>query len=358
MKLFNGVYQGKRVLITGHTGFKGSWLALWLSKLGANIFGISLMPNTNPNHISLLGLDINEAICDIRNYENLYKELKKFDPEIIFHLAAQPLVRKSYKEPLETWTTNVMGTANILEASRYLSNLKAVIIVTTDKVYENKEWEWGYREVDSLGGHDPYSASKCGAEFVVQSYKKSFFNKLNSTKIVSARAGNVIGGGDWSEDRLIPDLVRGIYEKRSVEIRSPGSTRPWQHVLESLSGYLLLGDKLISNKDYIDTVWNFGPDDSGNATVENVLTTLKKSWNQLTWHVEDSNVNHETKLLKLDNSKAKYQLNWKPVWDLEKCLEKTASWYHEFTVSNKVISESQLQEYVANAKKDNNIWTI
>ena len=226
MKQFSDVYRGKRILLTGHTGFKGSWLALWLTELGADVTGVSLPPETQPNHWDLLDLKNEDHRADIRDFEVLSKIVAETKPEIVFHLAAQPLVRRSYRDPLETWSTNIMGTANILEACRHTSSVQAIVVITTDKCYENNEWPWGYREIDRLGGHDPYSASKAGAELVAASYRSAFFNTEKSPLLATARAGNVIGGGDWSEDRLIPDLVRATTNKQSMEIRSPNATRP------------------------------------------------------------------------------------------------------------------------------------
>ena len=236
-KLFKNIYLGKKVLITGHSGFKGTWLSLWLQQMGAIVSGIALEPDTNPNHRDLLNLELDSNNIDIRDLEKLIYKINIIQPDIIFHLAAQPLVRYSYNNPLETWTTNVIGTANLLDAARSISCLKAIVVITTDKCYENKEWTWGYRESDRLGGHDPYSASKAATELVVSSYRKSFFNRPNSPLIATARAGNVIGGGDWSVDRLIPDVYRSIIYNKILEIRTPLATRPWQHVLESFSVY-------------------------------------------------------------------------------------------------------------------------
>ncbi|MEA1938279.1 MAG: CDP-glucose 4,6-dehydratase, partial [Pseudomonadota bacterium] len=285
MTSLEGVYDKRRVLVTGHTGFKGSWLALWLARMGANVTGLSLPPETTPNHWDLLKPDIADIRGDIRDSVAVANAVQTAGPEIVFHLAAQPLVRRSYRDPLETWATNVMGTANLLEACRKSDSVRAIVVITTDKCYENMEWIWGYRENDRLGGHDPYSASKAGVELVASSYRKSFFSGKNAPLLATARAGNVVGGGDWSEDRLIPDLVRAIWSKTPLVIRSPYATRPWQHVLEPLSGYLMLGKKLLEGDRRFADAWNFGPDDTGNQTVETVLTRLRKNWLAVTWEI-------------------------------------------------------------------------
>lgn len=356
-KLFNNVYHGKKVLITGHSGFKGSWLSLWLQQMGAIVSGISLEPDTNPNHYNLLNLELDNNNLDIRFLEKLTSKINAIQPEIIFHLAAQPLVRYSYNNPIETWTTNVIGTANLLESCRSLSCLKTIVIITTDKCYENKEWAWGYRESDRLGGHDPYSASKAATELVVSSYRKSFFNKHNSPLIATARAGNVIGGGDWSVDRLIPDVYRSIIYNKTLEIRSPLATRPWQHVLESLSGYLLLGQNLLQGKLDFANAWNFGPSNEGNKTVEEVLNEISHTLNTLEWVSTNKENFHEAHFLQLDSTKAQKILEWKPVWDFKQGIEETAKWYKHYIETSKIISDLQLNKFIQNAFSKNLIWT-
>ena len=346
MDITNGFWRNKKVLITGHTGFKGSWLSLWLTELGAEVTGIALAPNTTPNHWELLKLDIRDHQKDIRNSDAILKIINQTNPDIIFHLAAQPLVRRSYQDPLETWSTNVMGTANILEAARKTDNIKAIVIITTDKCYENKEWSWGYREIDPLGGHDPYSSSKAATEFVAASYRQSFFNQSSSPMLATARAGNVIGGGDWSSDRLIPDLVRAISAGQPLEIRSPMATRPWQHVLESLRGYLLLGESLIMRQEDKATAWNFGPDPEGNKTVKEVLTKLSSHWPELQWKHTDNLHPHEANLLYLDSTKSKIQLNWQPVWQLDQAIQATSEWYRQYYSNKYISSRDQLKQYV------------
>ena len=356
MKLFGGQYRRRRVLLTGHTGFKGSWLTLWLTELGASVVGVALPPDTTPNHWNLLGLDISDHHLDIRDYTALARILKEVRPEIVFHLAAQPLVRCSYRDPLGTWSTNVMGTANLLEACRQTEGIRAIVAVTTDKCYENKEWARGYNETDRLGGHDPYSASKAAAELVAASYRSAFFHEAHSPLLATARAGNVIGGGDWSEDRLIPDLVRAITSGGLLEIRSPQATRPWQHVLESLSGYLLLGQKLLEGRREFAEAWNFGPAPDDNRTVADVLMRLKIHWPELDWEVTDRSHPHEADLLYLDSAKAHVQLGWRPTWSLDDALAATAGWYRAYQSGGRVDSRSQLGAFVAQAQAAGREW--
>jgi CDP-glucose 4,6-dehydratase len=354
--MFGNAYKNRRVLVTGHTGFKGSWLVLWLQMLGAKVTGISLPPEGSLNHWNLLGLDIESCYIDIRDENQLRRKILEVKPEVVFHLAAQPLVRRSYDRPLETWATNVMGTANVLDACREIEELAAILVVTTDKCYENKEWVWGYRENDALGGHDPYSASKAGSELVVASYRRSFFCRASSPLLGSARAGNVIGGGDWSEDRLIPDLVRAVVAGISLEIRSPKATRPWQHVLECLSGYLMLGQKLIEGNRFFSDAWNFGPDKEGNRQVQQVLDAVKANWSEVKWDVSDTQQVHEAQLLHLDSGKAREQLIWRPVWTFDEGVTSTVQWYKAWVDHNKVMSLDQLQNYIKVAQDRRLAW--
>lgn len=348
---FDGVFRSRRVLVTGHTGFKGSWLALWLRELGAVVSGIALDPAPGPNHWAMLGMECDDRRLDIRNAAAVESALSDIRPELVFHLAAQPLVRRSYREPLETWDTNVMGTANLLEACRRCNGVRAVVAVTTDKCYENREWPWGYREIDRLGGHDPYSTSKAAAELVIQSYRRAYFAGKDAPLVASARAGNVIGGGDWSEDRLIPDLVRAVGKGEVLEIRSPNATRPWQHVLESLSGYLLLAQRLMAGDAAFAEAWNFGPDTEGNRRVVDILEGLRKHWGGLHWKVSAGSHPHEAQLLYLDSTKARSRLGWRPVWELEQGLAATANWYREWHASGRASSQEQIAAYTAAAKR-------
>lgn len=344
--MFNDLYQDVSILVTGHTGFKGSWLSLWLNELDARVSGMALSPDTTPNHWDLLKLDITDYRLDIRDLSNVLKVFKDVKPEIVFHLAAQPLVRRSYINPLETWSTNVIGTANILEACRKTESIKAIIVVTTDKVYENKEWIWGYRESDRLGGYDPYSTSKVASELVVESYRKSFFNNSKSPLVATARAGNVIGGGDWAEDRLIPDIVHAMNNNKVIDIRSPYATRPWQHVLDCLNGYLLLGTELMKgNREFADS-WNFGPNLSDNCTVLEVLKKFKKYWQDVDWSLTNDEKLHEAMYLYLDSTKARSKLNWKQIWNLDQSINATARWYNSYYTNNKVESKKQIKEFV------------
>jgi CDP-glucose 4,6-dehydratase len=355
--MFSNAYSNRRVLITGHTGFKGSWLARWLKMLGAQVSGISLPPETTPNHWDLLSLGVKSDMVDIRDLKKLRVCLQDSDPEIVFHLAAQPLVRRSYKHPIDTWNTNVIGTANVLENCRLLKNLKAIVVITTDKCYENKEWAWGYREIDSLGGIDPYSASKAAAELVTASYRHSFFASDESPLIATARAGNVIGGGDWSEDRLIPDLVRAFQQGSELEIRAPNSTRPWQHVLECLSGYLQLGQKLLEGDRAFAEAWNFGPEFRGNRKVIEVLRSLSENWEGLHWKIGNASDVHEAKLLHLDSTKSYEKLIWCPVWTFEEGVQATAEWYKAWINSQTLLTDAQLVEYTKLAEQRNIIWS-
>ncbi len=349
---FDDIYRDKTVLLTGHTGFKGSWLALWLKEMGANVIGYSLEAPTKPNHFELLDLDIISIIGDIRDKDKLKKVFNKYKPDIVFHLAAQPLVRLSYSDPVETFETNIMGSINLFEAARHTSTVKAIVNITSDKAYDNKEWIWGYRENDAMGGYDPYSASKGAVELVASSYRNSFFNNndygiKHNTLLASCRAGNVIGGGDWAEDRLIPDIIRAVHKNEKVEIRSPKSTRPWQHVLEPLSGYLLVGQKLLEGKKEFAEGWNFGPSDDGSITVKEAVEYIKLYWDKIDYIInEDKESLHEANLLKLDCSKAHFKLGWKAKWNSETTFLKTIGWYREFYENEKVNSIEQLKQYV------------
>ncbi len=321
-------WRNKRVLLTGHTGFKGSWLALWLQSMGVDLQGYSLSPPTNPNLFERAQVTTNmrSEIGDIRDYEVLHKAVMNFRPEIVIHMAAQPLVRHSYKNPIETYATNVMGVVHLLEAVRKAGTVKAVVNVTTDKCYENNEWVWGYRENEPMGGSDPYSSSKGCSELVTSAYRQSFF-LAEGIGLASARAGNVIGGGDWAEDRLVPDILRAFENNQPVIIRNPKSIRPWQHVLEPLSGYLILAQKLWSDPLTYAGGWNFGPRDDDVQSVEWIVENLATLLgNEAKWEIDAGFNPHEASYLKLDISKALSLLAWKPKWSLGVALEKIVQW--------------------------------
>ncbi len=347
-------WQSKKVFLTGHTGFKGSWLSLWLSSMGAEVYGYSLSPDTSPNLYDLLSIkDIisHSYIDDIRNFSQLKKVVQDVEPSIVIHMAAQPLVRYSYAHPVDTYATNLMGTVNLLDAIRQTDSVKAAVVITTDKCYENREWIWGYREDDPIGGFDPYSNSKGCAELAVSSYRQSFFtDKQGDMRVglATARAGNVIGGGDWSIDRLIPDAIRSFEADQELLIRSPLATRPWQHVLEPLSGYLILAQALYENPTKFSSGWNFGPDDSDVRTVEQVLDVLIKQWGRgAKWRRGSGDHLHEASLLKLDCSKAKSKLGWKSKWSLEIAISQIIDWQRAFMDGKNMqeICMSQINQY-------------
>jgi CDP-glucose 4,6-dehydratase len=340
-------WKGKRVFLTGHTGFKGSWLSLWLEDMGAVVKGFSLEPYTQPNLFESVKVSsgIESEIGDIRDYEKLKSSIESFSPNIIFHLAAQPLVRDSYEDPLGTYETNVMGTANLLQASRGLPELKSIVIVTTDKCYENREWEWGYRENEAMGGYDPYSSSKGCAELVTSAFRRSFFQSTD-VAIATARAGNVIGGGDWSKDRLIPDVLRSYNEGNQVVIRNPKATRPWQHVIEPLSGYLILAEELYDKGQAFAEPFNFGPKDEDCQSVESILNTINDNWAECPgWRLDDEANPHEARFLKLDISKAKDKLNWTPKWNLEYTIKRIVDWNKAFN------RQEDMRQYCTNEIK-------
>lgn len=349
---FKQTYQGKKVFLTGHTGFKGSWMLAILQQLGAIVKGYSLAPEEETNLFSLLGNNKNteSVIADIRDKQRLEKEITDFQPDFIFHLAAQALVRRSFEEPTQTYETNVLGTAYLLDAIRKLSNPCTVVIITTDKVYENKEWWYPYREEDALGGYDPYSSSKACTEITVSSFRRSFFHSDNYNEhhksIATARAGNVIGGGDWSKDRIIPDLVKALDANEPLQVRNPESVRPWQHVLEPLSGYLLLAEKMHENPVKFAQAYNFGPYIEDNLTVRDLVKEALKIWGMGEWKdASNPAAPHEAKLLKLDISKTINELGWKPKLNSLKAIDLTLEWYKNYKKDPKGVTEQQIQRY-------------
>ena len=330
-------WLGRRVLLTGHTGFKGSWLSLWLQSMGADVTGYALAPPTTPSLFDVADVSkgMTSHLGDIRDLAKLQAVFAEHQPEIVFHMAAQPLVRYSYQNPIETYSTNVMGTVNLLEAVRSTPGVKAVVNITTDKCYENKEWVWGYRENEPMGGFDPYSNSKACAELVSAAYRSSFFNADNYDKhgvaIATVRAGNVIGGGDWAQDRLIPDMLKAMEAGRPVVIRNPHAIRPWQHVLEPLKGYIMLAVKLYEKGPDLAEGWNFGPNDEDAKTVGWIAGEMTRQWGKgASWELDSQEHPHEAHFLKLDCSKAKSRLGWCPRWNIEQAIENIVDWHREY----------------------------
>ncbi|TKF23454.1 CDP-glucose 4,6-dehydratase [Vibrio genomosp. F6] len=346
-------WKGKKVFVTGHTGFKGSWLSLWLQEMGAIVKGYSLPAPTTPSLFEeaevWAGMSSEEG--DIRDFTHLRQVMNDFKPEIVFHMAAQPLVRLSYDEPMETYSTNVMGTVYLLEAVKQVGGVKAVVNITSDKCYENREWVWGYREDEAMGGYDPYSNSKGCAELVASSYRQSFFNKdkyhEHGCALASVRAGNVIGGGDWADDRLIPDMLNAFTKGNKVEIRSPHAIRPWQHVLEPLSGYITVAERLYNYGPEYAEGWNFGPKEEDAQPVQWIVETMKKEWGESAeWFLSEGKHPHEAHYLKLDCSKAKMCLDWQPVWDLTTTLNKIVNWQKAW------INKEDMKQYTINEIKE------
>lgn len=354
MEINKKFWSGKRVFITGHTGFKGSWLAYWLADLGAEVKGYALEPDMSPNLYGTLSLGslMDSVFGDIRDIEHLKREIREFKPDILFHMAAQAIVRTSYSDPIGTFETNVMGTANLLESARSVQSVKSIISVTSDKCYENREWDWKYRESDPMGGWDPYSSSKGCAELVTASYRRSFFhgNNEDSVKlgIATARAGNVIGGGDWSKDRLIPDIMRSFSERKPVIIRNPSAVRPWQYILDILHGYMMLAESLYKDPDKYSEAWNFGPAESDEQSVEFITNRMVETWGEgARWQLDESANPHEANYLKLDSSKSRMKLGWSTQMSLTESLDSLTLWYKNyfdgFDMSE--FTESQIRKY-------------
>lgn len=329
MQIDPAFWKGRRVLMTGHTGFKGSWLSLWLQSMGAELRGVALAPPPGPALFDALRLvdGMDHRVTDIRDFGALQRHFQEFQPEIVIHMAAQPLVRLSYQEPVDTYATNVMGTVHVLEAARHAGSVRAIVNVTTDKCYENREWVWGYREDEPMGGHDPYSNSKGCAELVSSAYRRSFMADAGIA-LATARAGNVIGGGDWAADRLVPDILRALEAGQPVHVRNPQATRPWQHVLEPLSGYLLLAQRLVERGPSLAEGWNFGPQDEDARPVRWIVEQLCDAWGEgARWQSVSDGGPHEANFLKLDISKARARLGWAPTWQLRQALHQIISWH-------------------------------
>jgi len=341
VELINQFYKNKKVLVTGHTGFKGSWLTIWLLKMGANVVGYSLEGFDKDDNFSLTNLSdkIKDVRGDIRERDNFIKVVEQEKPDMLFHLAAQALVIDSYEDPVYTYETNVMGTVNVLEAVRQSSSISSAIFITTDKVYDNKEWIWPYRENEPMGGYDPYSSSKGASELIIASYRNSYFNPKEFHKhgksIASVRAGNVIGGGDWNKNRILPDCIKAIENEEVIKVRNPKAVRPWQHVLDPLSGYLLLGYKLNNDPIKFSEAWNFGPEGSNIVDVGSLVNELIAQYKKGKWEdISDNNSLHEANFLALDINKAKYQLNWHPVLNFKETMKFTIEWYKKYKEGN------------------------
>lgn len=361
-ELFGGAYHGRRVLITGHTGFKGSWLSEWLLSLGAKVTGFALEPPTDPSLFEELRLAdrMTHVVGDVRDSMEVAHVFREARPEIVFHLAAQPLVRLSYQAPVETYEVNVMGTVNVLEAMRGCSDLRAAVIVTSDKCYENRETGQAYHEDDCLGGHDPYSSSKGCAEIVTGAYRRSFFGPASPVAIASARAGNVIGGGDWAADRIVPDCIRALGAGEPIVVRNPDAVRPWQHVLEPLAGYLHLGSRLLAGGHDYDGVWNFGPEAQGTVRVREIVDAIIAAWGSGEWTSPSRTGTevHEARLLALSIEKARQQLGWSPIWDTAETMATTARWYagrHDGE-DVRTLTDNDIEAYVAEARRRGAVW--
>ena len=362
-ELFGGAYRGRRVLVTGHTGFKGSWLTYWLLELGAQVTGFALEPPTDPALFTELRLaeKIDHHIGDVRDLSALREVMAAARPEVVFHLAAQPLVRASYDAPVETFETNVMGSVNVLEAARGVDSVRAIVNVTSDKCYENREWEFAYRENDAMGGFDPYSASKGAAEIVTQAYRRSFYADPTGPAVATGRAGNVIGGGDWADDRIVPDCIRALSAGEPILVRNPDAIRPWQHVLEPVSAYLMLASRLLADGHAFEGPWNFGPISGGNLAVHEIVESVVAEWGSGGWVGPEPSTEavHEARFLKLDCAKAVDELHWRPAWDAVEALRQTTRWYrmrHEGRSVERLTADC-LAEYIQAAKQAGGAWT-
>lgn len=351
MMLNPSFWRNKRVFLTGHTGFKGSWLSLWLQSLGSEVHGFSLDPPTNPSLFTIANVETDMAshkIADVRDLVSVQRAMKSSQPDIVIHMAAQSLVRLSYSEPVETYATNVMGTVNVLESARCTNSVKAIVVVTTDKCYQNQDWVWGYRENEAMGGYDPYSSSKACAELVTSAYRNSYFQS-NGMAVASARAGNVFGGGDWAVDRLVPDILRAFDTHQTLNIRNPHAVRPWQYVIEPLSGYLLLAERLYTSGQAYAEAWNFGPHDNDARPVEWIVEHMAKQWgNGANWQHERNTHPHEANYLKLDTSKAKSRLGWSARIPLEEGLALTIDWHRQWTNGGNMKQQTlnQIEQYI------------
>jgi len=353
--LNKNIWKDKKVLITGHTGFKGSWLSIWLKMMGAEVVGYALEPYTVWDNfvITKLGNKITHVIGDVQDYNSLLDVFTKYEPEFVFHLAAQPIVRKSYLNPKETFDVNIGGVVNLMECCRLTEAVRIIVNITTDKCYENKEWIWSYRENDRLGGYDPYSSSKVGSEIVTTAYRQSFFNhkkiKEHGKALASARAGNVIGGGDWQTDRLIPDCIRSLEKGEPINIRNPSAVRPWQHVLEPLSGYLLLAEKMYQNPGQYCEAWNFGPVEGSMKPVGEIADLVIQNWGEGSWQDQsEKNAPHETNILKLDISKVRNRLGWDPALSIEQAVTATVGWYKSYKEKDMYrFCEQQIESYMS-----------
>ena len=360
------IFRDRKVLVTGHTGFKGSWLSLWLHQLGADVVGLSLNVPTQPSHFEAAGMAdfLLEYRVDLRDGENVCRVIRETRPDFVFHLAAQALVRRAYADPASTYATNLMGTVNVLEGLRTLENPCVAVLITSDKCYNNVEWEWGYRETDALGGPDPYSASKGAAELAIRSYVQSYFPGNGAVRIGVARAGNVIGGGDWAEDRIVPDCVRAWSRGETVPLRNPLATRPWQHVLEPLSGYLNLAIALHKRADLHGEPFNFGPAAHQDHSVGALVSAMARHWDKVRWEdISDQNSGpYESGLLKLNCDKALHHLGWHAIWDFDATVRETALWYRRYyDDTQKSIADFSLQQtaaYVTEAKRQGLVWAL